>query len=534
MSETRSFVDSMKSGLYEQLLSGIDEHLKLDPRSLLEGYENDPIGFGEKVLGESYTDEVKGMMESVRDNTITVAKSSNAVGKTHGAARVAVWWYKAFPDSQVYTAAAPPEGNLKRLLWGEILSVTERHEGLFDSDSITSLHIARSAQSFITGVTIPVSGTEAQREAKFSGKHSPHLLFIIDEGDAVPDEVYKGIESCMTGGHARLLVMFNPRAEAGEVYRMERDGRANIVQLSAFNHPNVMSGQDVIPGAVTLETTVRRTNEWCRPLAEDEPVDSECFELPSFLKGSTARSQSGQEYPPLKPGYYKILDPAFSYMVLGRYPAQATTQLINKEWIARARSRWDAYVSEHGEMAPRSTSAIMGLDIGEFGTDPNVACFRYGGFVERSVVWGGVDTIATGDRAISEYRARDVMSAKVDATGVGAGVAPHMQRAGCIATPVKVASSPTEETEMGEFHILRDQLWWACREWLRTDPGAMLPPDELLIEELQTPTYEVQNGKIRVMKKDIMRELLKRSPDRADALCLTFYTAGFFEGCDLR
>jgi hypothetical protein len=51
----------------------------------------------------------------------------------------------------------------------------------------------------------------------------------------------------------------------------------------------------------------------------------------------------------------------------------------------------------------------------------------------------------------------------------------------------------------------------------------MLPPDEDLVEELQTPTYEVQNGKIRVMPKNVMRELLLRSPDKADALCLTFY-----------
>jgi hypothetical protein len=51
----------------------------------------------------------------------------------------------------------------------------------------------------------------------------------------------------------------------------------------------------------------------------------------------------------------------------------------------------------------------------------------------------------------------------------------------------------------------------------------MLPPDELLIEELQTPTYEVENGKIRIMKKSTIRELIKRSPDRADSLCLTFF-----------
>jgi hypothetical protein len=65
----------------------------------------------------------------------------------------------------------------------------------------------------------------------------------------------------MSGGDARLLVMFNPRAELGEAYRMARDGRANVVRLSAMNHPNVLAGEDIIKGAVTRETTVRRINE---------------------------------------------------------------------------------------------------------------------------------------------------------------------------------------------------------------------------------------------------------------------------------
>lgn len=486
-------------------------------------YRNDPVGFGERLLGETYTDEVKTLMESVRDHPITIAKSPNAVGKTHGAARVAVWFYKVFEDSQIYTAAAPPEANLKKLLWGEIGSITEKHPNIFKLDSLKALHIARSAQSFITGVTIPLSGTETQREAKFSGKHSPHLLFILDEGDAIPDEVYRGVESCMSGGHARLLIMYNPKAEVGEGYRMERDQKANVVQLSVFNHPNVLTGEDKIPGAVTRETTVRRINEWCRPLADNEAVDSECFELPDFLVGETARSQSGYEYPPLQPGWYKIMEPAFSYMVLGQYPAKGSNQLISRDWIARARSRWDLYVSQHGEIPPKGASAIMGQDVAEFGTDANVACFRYGGFVERLLAWGGVDLIATGDRALAAYERRDVARVNIDATGVGAGLTPYMGRKDCPAVAVKVASSPTETTELGEFRILRDQLWWACREWLRTDPGAMLPPDEQLIEELQTPTYEVRNGRVEVMKKETMRDLLKRSPDRADALCLTFY-----------
>jgi len=169
----------MKDRLYEGLSNLITQELKNDSDSF-SSYQNNPVGFGEDILGETFTDEIKTLMQSVRDHPITIARSSNAVGKTHGAARVGIWWYKAFPDSQVYTAAAPPESNLKKLLWGEIGSITEQHPKVFDTDVITNLHIQRSAQSFITGVTIPLSGTEAQREAKFSGKHAAYLLFIVD------------------------------------------------------------------------------------------------------------------------------------------------------------------------------------------------------------------------------------------------------------------------------------------------------------------------------------------------------------------
>ncbi len=496
-------------------------------------YRADPAAFGEEILKETYTEDVMGMMASVRDHPVTIAQSANAVGKTHAAARIAVWFYLCFPHAQVYTAAAPPESNLVRLLWGEIMGLVARHPDLFADHAVTRLNIARSAQSFITGVTIPMSGTPAQREARFSGKHAPNLMFIFDEADAIDDSPFKGAESCMSGGHARMLCMFNPRSEQGEVYRMIRDARANVVLLSALSHPNVTGGEDNIPGAVTREVTVRRIQEWCRHVAPKEQMDTECFELPKFLEGAVAKSQSGRSYPPLEPGKYKIVEPAFSYMVLGCYPAQASTKLISKEWISRARTRYDSYVKENGDRPPLYSAAVAGLDVGEFGADSTVLCFRYGGYVPPLIAWGSADPITSADRAGDECRLRDVIRINVDATGVGAGVAPHLQRKGHSASPVKVAASPTERTEMGEFHILRDQLWWSVREWLRADGGAMLPPDELLIEELLTPTYEVKNGKIRIMRKDIMRDLLKRSPDRADALCLTFTPKGFFAGCDL-
>jgi len=488
-------------------------------------YQDDPVGFCEDQFQEQYTDDIKTMMVSVRDYPVTIAKSCNAPGKTHAAARIASWFIKCFPDSQVYTAAAPPEDNLKKLLWGEIGTLIDKFPKLFGEFKQNVLHLERNPKSFLTGVTVPTTGDSAVRQAKFAGKHAPHLLFIVDEADAVPEEVYKGIESCMSGGHFRLLCMFNPRAESGPVYRMERDGLANVVTISAFNHPNVVTGENIIPGAVDRETTVRRINQWCRKVREGGALGKDCFELPAFLVGAVAKDQKGKPFPPLMAGFYEIINSAFSYMVLGKYPAQGVNQLISREWTAAARARWDLYVSKFGEVPPQGVSGIMGFDVAEFGDDLTRAYFRYGGYVERQTAetgWGGVDMMETGDKGSVIYHKRTLRACAVDANGVGAGVAPHMRRLRCNAHGIKVQERATETTEQGEFGILRDQLWWACREWLRVDTGSMLPPDEELLEELHTATYEIRGKYIKIMDKDTFKELLKRSPNSADALCLTF------------
>lgn len=501
----------------------------------LKDYQHDPIGFGEAILGETFTDEIKDVFQSVLDNPVTVAQSANAVGKTHCAARTAIWFYKVFPDAQVFCTAASPLRNLRQLLWGEISAAVTKAPGLFAADRVSHLQIAEHTppgiepQTFISGVTIPTSGSQEQREAKFSGKHAPHLLFIVDEGDAVPESVYKGIESCMSGGFARLLIMHNPRIQQGPVYIKARDGQANVVKISALSHPNVLSGEDLIPGAVTRETTVRRINQWTRPLVEGEKVTADCFEVPDFLVGCVAQSQSGQMYPPLMAGQREVKDNAFWYMVLGEYPAEGENQLISRDAISRARTRWDAYVAQFGREPPIGVKPVSGLDVAEFGKDLNCLCHRYGGWVAPLDKWQGLDTDATAIKTAGIVVDADSHRLLVDGTGIGSGVAPRVKRLGFDeAHSVKVAEKPTRETELGEFYQLRDQLWWEVREWLQKDPGAMLPPDERLVDGLAAPTYHIdkRTGKVKVTDKETLKEILKFSPDEADALCMTFAPTG--------
>lgn len=508
-------------------------------------YQDDPVLFVEQEFGEYVPPDCATLMEAVRDYRSVIAKSANATGKSWSAARIALWFLLCFPGAQVYTAAAPPESNLRNVLWGEIGSLTHKlRDSKLSNFRITHLSVRHKGNDkyFLTGVTIPTSGTPAKREAAFAGKHAPFILFILDEADGIPPEVYRGIESCLSGGHTRLLMMFNPRHESGPVYIKERDGEAHVVTLTAFTHPNVLegpnpvTGKDIVEGAVSRDITLRRINEWTEPLATSDKPDAECFnpdEDCPFLIGLTTKSLAGVEYPRLTSGWRRIINPQFSYMVLGQYPAAADGQLISRAWIKRARDRWTDHVAKFGERPPKlALGAVQGLDMAEMGNDSTVSCIRYGGFVKTLQMWSKMETPDSAKVAYDIHRQYRCVRTCVDGNGFGSGVSKFMQdiadederyQEGIDTYSVKVQVRPTVDVEEGEFDRMRDQLWWLTRLWLRHDPNAMLPPDDELEEELATPTYVVDRGKIKIMPKKEMKEKLRRSPDRAESLILTFF-----------
>jgi hypothetical protein len=190
---------------------------------------------------------------------------------------------------------------------------------------------------------------------------------------------------------------------------MIRDGRANVVKLSAFNHPNVKTGKAIIPGAVERPQIVRRINEWTRPLqAGDKQTGDDVYTVPDFLVGVVGENQAGIKFDPLPAGKRKIMNPAFSYMVLGRYPAQGANQLISSEWVYRARARWDAYVEMFGEVHSRkarsrpwaSTSPRKGYRL-----QCRLSSLRR--LCRRAEKWGGVDVLVSGDKGAKIYRQHD-------------------------------------------------------------------------------------------------------------------------------
>ena len=514
---------AVQDQLFSELLSSIGGNPELDAQTaVLTQYQKDPVRFGKEILGHTYPDAVVKLLNAVIENEVVVAQSANATGKSYSSADLAVFFAKCFPNAEVYMTAAPPEKNLRRILWDKVTGNVKSAEAVFGPCRISGMTL-RMGSSTIDGLTIPGQGKEHEREARFSGRHAPVIVFIVDEGDAVPDPVYSGIESCMSGGMARLLVMFNPRHKHGRVYKMIKDHEAVVVQLSAFEHPNVTTGEDVYPGAVTREKTAWRINNWCRYVRDDDDyAGADVFVLPEFMVGYVARKKDGTLYPPLRPGRYRVENPKFSYMVLGEYPSKEENVLIEESWIDNAMARWESYVDQHGEDPPEGAEGTTGIDPGELGVDKTSLCHRYGAFVKEFAGWGGVDMGVTNDRSEEEIKRAGTKKTFVDANGFGAGTAPALRRVGINAVGVKTQVRATEVCEEGEFDRMRDQLLWQVRLFLKDNPAAMLPNDDELREELQVLRFWDKNGRVKITDKDTIRDMLKRSPNKLDSLALTF------------
>jgi hypothetical protein len=105
----------------------------------------------------------------------------------------------------------------------------------------------------------------------------------------------------------------------------------------------------------------------------------------------------------------------------------------------------------------------------------------------------------------------------VDATGgYGVGVVDALRQINH--TPIEVYFSGKANDP--RYFNKRSEMWFEMAKWIKD--GGALPDDSELAEELAAATYTFQGDKFRLCDKDDIKKLIGRSPDKADALALTF------------
>ena len=130
-----------------------------------------------------------------------------------------------------------------RTLWSEIRAAWLRVGDLPGELFRLSLRIDDATRHYALGFT---GDTEP---GKLTGIHHERLLVVLDEAHELPADAWAAVMSLAAGEQNRICAIGNPGPLEGPWYRIGR--RWPGFRTSALDHPNVTSGEEKIPGAVS-------------------------------------------------------------------------------------------------------------------------------------------------------------------------------------------------------------------------------------------------------------------------------------------
>lgn len=490
-------------------------------------YQSDPIGWAEKVLGIAVRgcrwSEYPGYEDHVWDGTVdplariaeALARGENVgvesgtgTGKTFQAAWLSLWFLVCFPNAIVVTTA-PKAEQLELHLWKELGGMIPRARLAYPALTKVELRVRLRANAAgeaiedetdwskerwaIVGYGCGVDADTASRggaASRAKGFHAEHMLVITEETQGIPSAIMSAFRNTLTADHNIHLALGNPQWQGDELHQFCERSDVTHVRVSALDHPNVVTMQPLIPGAVSLRS-VRDREEAYR----DTPA-------------------------------------MYDSQVRGISPAQAANALIQRKWCDAAIARWP-------DPAYRKGKRGLGVDVAQSESGDKAAIARGEGACLLEVeTFQCENATELGYRVFKEATHEtapvDPNHIGVDAIGVGAATTnalnerlqPRRQRvvsivssAGPVMRTQRAPDGSTYNwvTDANQFNNLRSQMWWQLREDLRLGRIA-LPSGEALVKQLVTPTFQDDGQTIVESKKDIKRRLGGKSPDRADAV----------------
>lgn len=198
------------------------------------------------------------------------------------------------------------------------------------------------------------------------------------------------------------------------------------------------------------------------------------------------------------------------------------SRVIPLEWVRIAQFRWKE--NQDKQAGPMTG---LGLDVAQGGADKTVLAPLHGLRFEPLIVLPGAITPDGPAVAAQVLRHRfDGATIAIDLGGGWGGDAfTHLRQLNM--RPVGIdpgaGSNALAKDRIG-FRNKRAELWWKFREALNPVTGEeiQLPDDPELAEELCSPTWETTPSGRQIEAKDDLRDRLKRSTDRADAVLLAW------------
>ena len=172
------------------------------------------------------------------------------------------------------------------------------------------------------------------------------------------------------------------------------------------------------------------------------------------------------------------------------------------------------------KMDSSTSPLVIGLDIARFGDDATVFCFRKGRWCFKFEEYAKKDTVEIANIATNLIRELKPARLFLDDGGVGGGVYDILKDRG-FGEIVRGVNFGARAIDDERYANRRAEMWDAVREWLTGN--VQLPKDDKLLDDLCSVNKKYdQKGRLQLESKDDVKKRLGRSPDKADALALTF------------
>lgn len=389
--------------------------------------------------------------------------SGHGIGKSASMGMLSNWALSCWDDAKIVTTANT-EGQLRTKTAPEIgkwhrTSITG-HWFDVQATSVKTRDRAHADQWRQDFIPWSQHNTEA-----FAGLHNKGKIIVLefDEASKIHDKVWEVAEGALTDENTVIIwiVYGNPTRNSGRFRECFRRFRHRWVTRQIDSR--------TVPG-----TNKKKIQQW----VDDHGEDSD------FVK----------------------------VRVRGQFPSQSALQFISADDVDAARSRF--LRPEQFSFAP----VIIGVDPAWSGDDALEIVLRQG-LMSRSLA-----TLAKNDNDIevanliarleTEHRADAVF---VDA-GYGTGIVSAGRTMGRAWQLVWFAGKPTDLGYVNK----RAEIWGEMKKWIK-EGGAIDPKDEDLYQDLIGPeTVPRLDGKILLESKQDMKERGLPSPNKADALALTF------------
>jgi hypothetical protein len=365
-----------------------------------------------------------------------------------------------------------------------VISYPKEHE---DTLVLKKKIVQKPYRGEVGCITTPTGTFVARRNGTvFISGNSENFLLVADEAAGIPVNIFDSLSTLMTPRFAKMLLISNPDSLTGYFYHSFEKASFAKFTISAFDTPNFTEF------GITMDDI--RTGEW------EEKVKGKDYPFNGLCTPEWAREKFedwGEE------------SPLFIAKVFGEFPKGAIDTLFPLMYIEQAQKRNG---STHG-------TRQWGLDVARLGIDATVLRYRRGDRLEITETMRKFDTVEIADWAGHIINRVDSSApVAVDAVGIGAGVADMLR----VKKKLNVFeySGSGKSTDEDCFNQRSEFYWYLSQLFRKGEISGKI--DEETKEELASMKYKILNGKVRVLKKDDIKKVIGRSPDKADALMLTY------------